>query len=122
MSQIKLKVCTFPAKVPGQKYQRNVKYREAYIDLDAEGKVCERHDSAKWKCGSCKDPNTIKDRIKLMEGLVFNSKEDAQKFISKNKDQFDAIAKANPSFECFKPIKIIKRFQPAADKTTVWKA
>lgn len=122
MAQVKLKVCTFPAKVPGQKYQRNVKYREAYIDMDQNGNICERHDSAKWKCGSCKDINTIKDRIKLMEGLVFNSKEDANKFILKNKAQLDAIAKENPSFECFKPIKIIKRFQPASDKVNVWKA
>ncbi len=120
MAHLKLKICTKPSSNPEFKYKRNIGYREAYIDQNEQGELVVKEKSSKWKVISRKEPSVIKDTTKLMEGLVFKNHDDVNKFLEQNKSSLDKISKENPTFECFKPVKIINRFKPADNKLKVW--
>lgn len=104
------------------KFKRGVAAREAYVEYDAVNKkVILKEGSKKWKpwdttVARGKDQGYIQDRKDLYSGFCFNSKKDAQTFMEKHKAELDSLAKANPLFDHWSIMNVIKRFEPTSKK------
>lgn len=104
------------------KFKRGVAAREAYVEYDAVNKkITLKEGSKKWKpwdtaVARGKDQGYIQDRKDLYSGFCFNSKKDAQTFMEKHKAELDSLAKANPLFDHWSIMNVIKRFEPTSKK------
>lgn len=122
MAHLKLKAVTCSAQTKEQKYKRNFEYRQGFVDYDQNGKLYIKGKTLKWKTGLiASDPSVVNEKLKTMEGLVFKNYEDVKLFMERNKKELTALSKNNPSFVEYKPIRIIKRFNPKPDKVNIWK-
>lgn len=100
------------------KFKRGLAAREAFVEYDMESKkVVLKEGSKKWKpwdtgISRSKDTCYINERKEIYSGLCFNNKKDAIKFMEKHKAELDDFAKANPLFDHWSIMNVIKRFEP----------
>jgi len=104
------------------KFKRGIAAREAFVEYDtATKKVVLKEGSKKWKpwdtaLSRSKDLGYINDRKELYSGLCFENKKDALSFMQKHKAELDGFAKANPLFNKWSVMNVIKRFEPTSKK------
>lgn len=104
------------------KFKRGIAAREAYVEYDvANKKITLKEGSKKWKpwdtaIARSKDQCYIQERKDLYSGFCFNSKKDAQAFMKKHKTELDSLANANPLFDHWSIMNVIKRFEPTSKK------
>lgn len=101
-------------------YKRLSVPRESYIDLDKKGKIVLRHNSIKWKRYDEKQVDYINARKELIAGLVFSSRDMAEKFIKTHHNSLDKFAKQNPTFNRYETFNVSKKFLPSEDKLNFW--
>lgn len=115
MSVYKIKQETY---IIGEKnnesFKRNIRpYREGFVNYDFEHeKVTMNKSPSKWKAyTSTHDKSYLDMKKELMAGLVFRSKNAAEKFMTDKKDELEALGKKHPTHKFFKVIRVIERFQ-----------
>jgi hypothetical protein len=97
-----------------QSFKRNIRpYREGFVNYDFEAKKITMNKSpAKWKAyTSTHDKTYIEMKKELMSGLVFKTKEAAEKFMKENKNELEILGNEHPTHKFFKVIRVIERFQ-----------
>jgi len=104
------------------KFKRGTAAREAFVEYDtATNQVTLKEGSKKWKPWDTslprgKDIGYINERKELYSGLCFESKKDAVKFMQKHHAELEGFAKANPLFDHWSVMNVIKRFEPKNKK------
>ncbi len=119
MGTVKIRLHTWQRRGNREtKFKRGTAPREAFIEYDLTNKkVVLKEGSKKWKPWDTsiprgKDACYINERKELYSGLCFETKKDAVAFMQKHKTELDSFAKANPLFDHWSVMNVIKRFEP----------
>lgn len=100
------------------KFSRGTAAREAFVEYDMTAKkVILKEGSKKWKPWDTgiprgKDTAYINDRKALYSGLCFENRKAAEEFMKRHKKTLDGFAAANPLFDHWSIMNVIKRFEP----------
>lgn len=100
------------------KFKRNVAARDGFIDYDKiNKKVIFKPTEWKWKAYDTtksrrNDREYIENKRESYSGLCFNSKKDAEAFMTKHQHELAKIASENPLFDHWTIINCISRFKP----------
>ena len=119
MTLVKIRMNTWNRKGNRDtKFKRGLAPREGFIEMSKDTKqVSLKAGSTKWKGWDTSIPRNqdvsyIQDRKKLYSGLCFSNKKDAESFMKRHKSELDKLATANPLFDHWSVMNVIKRFEP----------
>lgn len=119
MSTLKIRLNTYQrCSNRDTKFKRGIAPREGFVEICPETKKISLK-NGDYKCkpwdttiSRSVDQSYINSKKELYSGLCFETRQDAQNFMNKHKDELNTLANTNPLFDHWSIMTVIERFEP----------
>lgn len=120
MGTYKIRMVKIPTK--GGFYQRSGMAKEAYVELDNNNRVCLKDGPTKWKINTYYEnqEDYYSYRKDLMSGLVFSSREVAEKFVKTKWTNLQKLKNENFPEGRMEVFSVANKFLPDVEKLNYW--